>query len=107
MKEDADADDIGNVNIEGVLIALLDGSNTVLATTLTNGSGDYALFNLTAGKYRVRETNLASYADATDIDGGDLNLILSTISLAVPIEVDTTLLMRGRARFLGLFSRII
>ncbi|KAI2514320.1 oxidoreductase [Fragilaria crotonensis] len=76
VKEDVDANDTGDVNIPGVLITLLDGTNKVLATTLTDANGKYAFINLTAGNYAVKETNLSGYIDVKDVDGGDPNLIV-------------------------------
>ncbi|MBJ7901194.1 MAG: hypothetical protein GC158_15030 [Cyanobacteria bacterium RI_101] len=71
----------GDTPIAGVTVELLSGT-TVIATTTTNGSGNYSFSNLSAGNYTVRQTNKdSSYLDVTDKDGqGTANTIAVTLT---------------------------
>ena len=54
---DADADgvqDPGENGIAGVTVQLLDGSNAVIATTVTDAGGNYSFGGLAAGSYTVK-----------------------------------------------------
>lgn len=53
-----DADERG---ISDVLIELIDDTGRVIATTRTNGQGEYRFENLRAGNYSVRETQPIGY----------------------------------------------
>jgi len=46
--------DAGELGIAGVTIQLLDSGSNVIASTLTNGTGDYLFTGLCAGTYSVR-----------------------------------------------------
>ena len=46
--------DAGEPGVPGVLVQLLDGTNTVVAETVTDSQGKYAFEDLAAGDYRVR-----------------------------------------------------
>ncbi|MBP9073314.1 MAG: Ig-like domain-containing protein [Caldilineaceae bacterium] len=46
--------DVGEPGIDGVLVELLDATNTVIATKVTFGGGGYLFDNLAAGNYQVR-----------------------------------------------------
>jgi hypothetical protein len=46
--------DAGEESVEGVVVHLLDGEGTVLATTITDGNGRYQFADLCEGTYRVR-----------------------------------------------------
>ncbi len=59
--EDANGDGIQNANekgIAGVLVTLLDGAGTPIATAVTDENGYYAFINLTPGSYQLTFTNL-------------------------------------------------
>ena len=75
VKEDVDNDDTGEANLVGVTITLLDSSNSVDATTLTDSNGDYLFIDLPVGVYSVSKTNLAGYSDVSDVDGTNDNRI--------------------------------
>ena len=72
VKEDVDNDDTGEANPVGVTITLLDFSNRVDATTLTDSNGEYLFVDLPAD-VSVSETNLAGYSDVLDVDGTNDN----------------------------------
>ena len=84
MKEDVDNNNIGEVNLVGVTITLLDSSNSVVATTLIDSNGDYLFVDLPVGVYSVSETNLAEYSDVSDVD--DTNDINKALSLAPSVS---------------------
>ncbi|KAI2501567.1 oxidoreductase [Fragilaria crotonensis] len=75
VKEDTNNDDVGDVSLANVVIALLDGNLNVIKTTVTDTSGNYKFDSLVPGKYVVTETNLSGYTDVSDIDSGDLNKV--------------------------------
>ena len=73
--EDTDSDgvvDAGETSLGGVTIELLDGV-TVVASTTTDGNGDYSFPGLIAGEYSVRVTDtlgaLAGYEAVSETDG--------------------------------------
>lgn len=57
--------DQGEVGLQGVAVALLDGSGTQLATATTDASGNYLFSNLAAGTYSVRFTAPNGYVFTT------------------------------------------
>ena len=62
--EDADGDcvrDPDEVPIANVLIELLDGNGSVVASTRTDAAGNYQFQNLRPGTYTLRETQPAGY----------------------------------------------
>mmetsp|Transcript_6440 Transcript_6440/g.10674 ORF Transcript_6440/g.10674 Transcript_6440/m.10674 type:complete len:1370 (-) Transcript_6440:167-4276(-) len=74
--EDTDGDDVGDDELEDVLITLLDSVGNIMTTTLTNEDGFYLFTDLQAGNYTVLQDNLdATYTDVTDRDGGTQNVI--------------------------------
>ncbi|KAI2496384.1 oxidoreductase [Fragilaria crotonensis] len=80
VKSDDNNDNIGDTNLAGVLITLLDKNLDPIATTLTDSSGNYVFNDIPAGDYFVKESNLPGYLDVSDVDGGNPNLI--SVSLA-------------------------
>ncbi len=64
--------DAGEVGINGVTVRLLDGTNTVVATQVTSGDGNYTFGNLAAGSYTVvvdSTTLPAGFGPTYDLDG--------------------------------------
>jgi len=69
---DTDGDctlDPGEVGIAGVTIHLLDASGNVVATTKTNGLGEYLFASLRPGTYSVREQQPGGYFDGGETAG--------------------------------------
>jgi protocatechuate 3,4-dioxygenase beta subunit len=80
VSEDINNDDIGEVDLSGVVVILKDRNGVVVGTTLTDSKGDYVFYDLPAGKYTVTETNLAGVPlDVKDVDGGNPNVISITL----------------------------
>ncbi|KAB2964537.1 SdrD B-like domain-containing protein [Zoogloea sp.] len=77
--EDGNNDDIGDTPIPGVTVTLQDSSGKVVATTTTDGSGNYVFNGLPPGSYTVVETNKPGYLDVSDKDGGNPNSIAVTV----------------------------
>ena len=60
---------------------VLYGSNgTVVATTVTDGSGNYSFGNLPPGSYTIVETDLPGYLSTGDTQGGNDNQIAVTLT---------------------------
>jgi uncharacterized repeat protein (TIGR01451 family) len=73
--------DSGEAGIANVTVRLLDANNNVLATTLTNSSGNYLFNNLNAGSYKIEVVEPSGYyATKANIGGND----------AIDSDVDTT-----------------
>ena len=73
--EDMDADGIQDPTEPGlanVVVRLLDATDAVIATTVTDGGGNYLFENLTPGTYKVRFVLPAGYFfSPKDVDGND------------------------------------
>ncbi|MFW2383844.1 MAG: SdrD B-like domain-containing protein, partial [Acidimicrobiales bacterium] len=73
--DDLDGDGIqaaGEPGVGGVTVELLDGSGTVVGTTLTAADGSYGFSGLTPGQYRIRVTPPAGTGfSAIDLGGDD------------------------------------
>ena len=66
---DTNGDGVGDQVLPGVKIQLTDESGSNVAVQTTDVQGLYEFFNLTAGKYRVNQTNLPGYTEVADSDG--------------------------------------
>ncbi|MGD1703440.1 carboxypeptidase-like regulatory domain-containing protein, partial [Dapis sp. BLCC M229] len=62
------SDEDGNP-LENVTIQLLDSNSTPVATTTTNGDGNYTFTDVEPGNYSVQETNLPDYENVSEVDG--------------------------------------
>ncbi|MEL6910708.1 MAG: SdrD B-like domain-containing protein, partial [Cyanobacteria bacterium J06598_4] len=85
VKVDDDDDDLGDRNLGGVTVELLDrnNNNNVIRTTVTDGDGNYEFKDLVAGNYQVVQTNLTTdYGDVRDADG-DTNNSLNQIDITL------------------------
>ena len=80
VKEDTDDDGIGEAPIFGVLMTLLDSSNIVVATTLTDINGNYKFVDLPVGSYTVKETNPSTHGDASEVDGTNDNMLTAILT---------------------------
>ncbi|MEA2602424.1 MAG: large repetitive protein [Acidobacteriota bacterium] len=73
--KDTDGDgvqDAGEPGISGVTVQLLNGSNTVIATTTTDSNGNYTFSNVAVGNYTVKVVSSslpAGYTPTFDLDG--------------------------------------
>ncbi|MCK6396641.1 SdrD B-like domain-containing protein, partial [Zoogloea sp.] len=80
VREDLDNDDLGDTPIAGATVVLKDAQGNPVATTTTDGSGNYVFNNVPAGSYTVEETNKPGYTDVSDVDGGNPNVISVTLT---------------------------
>ena len=69
VTEDLNNADVGGIALVGVLITLFDGSKWGVATTLTDGKGEYVFVDLPAGVYTMTETNLSGFSGVFGVDG--------------------------------------
>jgi protocatechuate 3,4-dioxygenase beta subunit len=91
---DVDNDGDGEGPLQGVTLALLDGSGNPVdgnpslpgvqpVTTTTNALGGYRFDDLLPGNYQVSETQPSGYGSVSDVDGGNPNLIGNITALTV------------------------
>ncbi len=66
--EDTDNDDAPNDPIPGVTIELYDDNGNLVATTVTDGNGDFEFTDLPAGEYTVVEIQPPGLTDVTEGD---------------------------------------
>jgi len=67
--------DAGEQGVPGVTVSLLNASNTVIATTVTDGNGNYRFVNLADATYSVKFSNLpAGFSFSPKDLGGNDNL---------------------------------
>ena len=83
--------DPGDVGLAGVTVELLDGSGTVLATTTTNGFGQYSFGSLAAGNYTVQiDTSTLPASTTTNTSDPDGTLDSTTdLTLLPGASIDT------------------
>ena len=79
VREDRDNNDSGDVPIAGVVVVLKDVNGNVIDSATTGANGTYSFTGVPAGTYTVEQTNLPTYNDVGDVDGGDPNLITVTL----------------------------
>jgi von Willebrand factor type A domain/SdrD B-like domain len=73
VKEDLNNDDVGDANLAGVNVTLLDSAGAVVGSMLTGPAGNYKFVDLPPGAYIVVETNLPGYSDVSDTEGSPLD----------------------------------
>lgn len=74
VMEDVNQDLVGDINLSGIAITLLDSSGIIIGTTLTDSVGDYIFYDVPApGGYNVLATGGGVFV--WDVDGGDPNNI--------------------------------
>jgi len=61
VSADTNNNDIGDIKIPQVLVALIDKDAKIIATTATDKNGEYIFVDIPPGKYSVVETNRAEY----------------------------------------------
>jgi len=86
VMEDTDNDTIGDKPLAGVTILLTDSSvkpspySTVKTLSAkTDADGNYKFCSLTAGSYKLVQTNLAGYIDVSDVDGNPLDSTIAVL----------------------------
>ena len=86
VKCDLNNDDIGDMNLVGVPMKLLDDTRAVFLTTVTDASGSYSFDSIPPGGYAVMQTNLASCElDVSDVDGNEFSMIILTCGFGLPL----------------------
>jgi hypothetical protein len=65
------------IPIPGVLITLKNSMGQIVATTLTDSTGQFVLKGVPPGIYSLEQTNKPGYIDVSDSDGNDPNVILN------------------------------
>ncbi len=63
--------DATEVGISGITVSLINASNTIIASTITDAYGKYLFSNLIPGSYAVRFSNCADYQFTQSINAGD------------------------------------
>ncbi len=78
-----DGPDLG---IAGVVVTLMDGLGNTVATTTTNGSGNYSFTGLLGGSYSIVETQPANFVDGKDVAGtlGNSSTTKNQFTVALP-----------------------
>ncbi len=66
----------------GATIELFDNNNNIIATTTTDGSGNYSFPNIAPGNYTIRLSVPSNYTVTGASDGGNDNLITTSITNA-------------------------
>jgi LPXTG-site transpeptidase (sortase) family protein len=101
---DLDADgviDPGESPLVGVTVTLRDNLGNVVATALTNASGQYSFTNLVPGAYSVTETDPATYVSTTlntvvtTLNAGDSSTINFGDRTGAPVAADPAVTKNG------------
>ena len=80
VSEDTDNDGVGNVDLSGVVISIVDGAGN-MQTTTTDANGNYE-FEVAPGNFTITEIQPAGFTSVSDVEGDPLDNIISG---AVPI----------------------
>ena len=64
---------VNDAGISGVTVKLVDGSNNLLATTVTDATGAYSFTGMSPGTYRVVEVQPSTHLDGIDTLGTGIN----------------------------------
>mmetsp|Transcript_12775 Transcript_12775/g.18359 ORF Transcript_12775/g.18359 Transcript_12775/m.18359 type:complete len:268 (-) Transcript_12775:183-986(-) len=82
VQVDTNNDGTGDQNVPGVKVVLSSPGGTVIATTTTNGRGNYVFSSVPLGTYVVMEMNTGepTFFDVSDIDGTNDDKIRVTIT---------------------------
>ena len=73
VKEDLNNDDVGDADLSGVTLTLVDSAGTVIATTVTDSAGKFTFDDIPVGNYTVVERNPPDYVDVSDNGGNPLD----------------------------------
>ena len=70
VSADTTGDDLGDMDLLGVEITLLDSNGDTVATTTTNADGDYIFSDVMPGEYTEVESQPTDYVDVSEVEGG-------------------------------------
>lgn len=91
VQGDRNNDDVGDIDLAGAPIKLLNSTGAVIATTVTNGNGAYVFYNVVPGSYSIMQTNIVTFPfDVSDSDAGDVNMIEATIGSGPGSQLNST-----------------
>ena len=80
VSEDTDNDDVGNIDLSGVVISIVDGAGA-LQTTTTDAMGNYS-FEVAPGNYTITEIDPTGYSSVTDVEGAPTdNQIMGSVPI--------------------------
>lgn len=73
---------VGEKPIAGFTVELFDRNGLFIMTVTSDASGFFKFMDISPGEYSIIETNLVSYLDITDSDGGNTGVINVGVSTA-------------------------
>jgi hypothetical protein len=79
--DDTNIDDVGDIGLAEVGIALFLRNGFLVATTLTDSDGNYEFCSLSVSSFRLFEFNLEGFIDVSDTDGANDNRIRVDLGL--------------------------
>jgi len=96
VTQDTNNDDIGDINLSGVVITLVDSTGADVDTTTTDINGSYIFIDVEPGEYTVVETQPANLVSVSEDEGGadddagntTLDNIISVIVGIGEIDID-------------------
>jgi len=80
VTSDDNNDDVGDSNLSGIIITLVDSNGNSVISTTTDSNGDYLFSDVTPGEYNIIQTNETGYTDVNDVEGANDSQIAVSVS---------------------------
>ncbi|MEL7079558.1 MAG: SdrD B-like domain-containing protein, partial [Cyanobacteria bacterium J06582_2] len=71
VAQDENNDNVGDRNLVGITVNLLDQNGDTVATTVTDANGNYLFEDVTPGDYTIVQENSPNFVDVRDVEGAN------------------------------------
>ncbi|MEL7079684.1 MAG: SdrD B-like domain-containing protein, partial [Cyanobacteria bacterium J06582_2] len=81
VSRDDDNDNVGDRNLVGITVNLLNRNGDTVATTVTSANGNYLFEDVTPGDYTIVQENRPNFVDVRDVQGANDSQIDLTVGI--------------------------